>query len=99
MRKGSALLRIMASPDLVKVEAIKGVEPPRNAKELKSFLCTVQYNARFIESYAPQTDILRDLMKTDVFTWKREHLVVFDSLKEALASNTGLAYFDPNVEH
>ena len=89
----------MASPDLVKVEAIKGVEPPRNAKELKSFLCTVQYNARFIESYAPQTDILRDLMKTDVFTWKREHLVVFDSLKEALASNTGLAYFDPNVEH
>ena len=50
----------VASPDLVKVEAIKGAEPPRNAKELKSFLCTVQYNARFIESYAPQTDILRN---------------------------------------
>ena len=50
----------VASPDLVKVVAIKGAEPPRNAKELKSFLCTVQYNARFIESYAPQTDILRN---------------------------------------
>lgn len=47
----------VASPDPVKVEAVKGAEPPRNAKELSSFLCTVQYNALFIESYAPQTDI------------------------------------------
>lgn len=76
----------VASSDLVKLETLKGAEPPRNAKELKSFLCTVQYNAPFIESYAPQIDILRDLMKTDGFTWKREQMVVFDSLKEALAS-------------
>ena len=40
-----------ASPDPMKVEAIKQAEPPRNAKELNSFLCTVQYNARFMESY------------------------------------------------
>ena len=42
-----------ASPDPMKVEAIKQAELPRNAKELNSFLCTVQYNARFMESYAP----------------------------------------------
>lgn len=36
-----------ASPDPRKVEAIKAAEPPRNAKELNSFLCTVQYNASF----------------------------------------------------
>ena len=36
-----------ASPDPQKVEAIKVAEPPpRNARELNSFLCTVQYNAR-----------------------------------------------------
>ena len=40
-----------ASPGPMKVEAIKQAEPPRNAKELNSFLCTVQYKARFIESY------------------------------------------------
>ena len=40
-----------ASPDPMKVEAIKQAELPRNAKELSSFLCTVQYNARFMESY------------------------------------------------
>ena len=42
-----------APPDPVKVEAIKEVEPLCNAKEFHSFLCTVQYNARFIESYTP----------------------------------------------
>ena len=36
-----------ASPDLMKVEAIKQAEPPRKAKELNSFLCTVQYNPMF----------------------------------------------------
>ena len=60
-----------ASLDPRKVEAIKAAEPPRNAKELNSFLCTVQYNARFMEKYAPQTDFLRGLLKAKVFTWRR----------------------------
>ena len=42
-----------ASPDPAKVEAIKEAEPLYNAKKLHSFLCTVQYNAQFIESYTP----------------------------------------------
>lgn len=88
-----------ASPDPAKVDAIKEAVPPRNAKELNSFLCTVQYNARFIESYTPQTDTLGDLVKADVFTWKKEHQEAFDSLKEALSSDMVLAYFDPNAQH
>lgn len=51
------------SKDPQKVEAIKAAEPPRNAKELNSFLCTVQYNARFMERYAPQTNLLRTYWK------------------------------------
>ena len=47
-----------ASPDPRKVDsAIKAAEPPCNGKELNSFLCTVQYNARFMEKYAPQTNL------------------------------------------
>ena len=88
-----------ASPDPRKVEAIKAAEPPRNAKELNSFLCTVQYNARFMEKYAPQTDLLRGLLKAKVFTWRREHQETFESLKEGLSSDTVLAYFDPAAEH
>ena len=55
-----------ASPDLAKVEAIKEVEPLCNAKELHSFLCTVQYNAQFIESYTPVEGAF--LLFTCVFT-------------------------------
>ena len=88
-----------ASPDPQKVEAIKVAEPPCNAKELNSFLCTVQYNARFMEKYTLQTDLLRGLLKVKVFTWRREHQETFESLKEGLSSDTVLVYVDPVAEH
>ena len=88
-----------ASPDPMKVEAIKQAEPPRNAKELNSFLCTVQYNARFMESYAPQTDVLRALVRADVFKWEEKHQEAFEALKNALSADTVLAYFDPAADH
>ena len=53
-------------PDPTKVEAIKEAEPLCNAKELHSFLCTVQYNAQFIESYTPVEAAF--LLFTRVFT-------------------------------
>ena len=60
-----------ASPDPRKVDAIKAAEPPRNAKELNSFLCTVQCNARFMEKYAPKTDLLRGLLKASLYLEER----------------------------
>ena len=88
-----------ASPDPQKVEAIKAAEPPRNAKEMNSFLCTVQYNARFMDKFAPQTDLLLELLKVKVFTRRKVHQEAFESLKEALSSDTVLAYFDPTPEY
>ena len=83
-----------AFPDPMKVEAIKQDEPPRNAKELNSFLCTVQYNARFMESY-----VLRALVRADVFKWGEKHQKAFEALKNALSTYTVLAYFDPAADH
>ena len=88
-----------ASPDPMKVEAIKQTEPPRNAEELNSFLCTVQYNARFMENYSPQTDVLRALVRTDVFKWEEKHREAFEALKNVLRADTVLAYFDPAADH
>ena len=88
-----------ASPDPMKVGAIKQAKPPRNTKELNSFLCTVQYNARFMESYAPQTDVLRALVRADVFKWEEKHQEAFEALKNALSADTVLAYFDPAADH
>ena len=82
-----------------KVEAIKASEPPHNAKKMDSFLCTFQYNARFMDNYAQQTDVLRRLLKAQVFSWAKEHRVAFERLKEALSSDTVLAYFDPGAKH
>ena len=88
-----------AFPDPMKVEAIKQAEPSRNAKELNSFRCTVQFNARFIESYAPQTNVLRALVRADVFKWEEKHREAFEALKNALSADTVLAYFDPAADH
>ena len=74
-----------AAPDPRKSEVISAAKPPQNAKELNSFLCTVQYDARFMEKYAQQTDILRSLLKAKVFALREEHQQTFESLKEALS--------------
>ena len=55
------------------VQVIKEASSPQNAKELNSFLCTVQYNARFMESFAPSTEKLRSLLKEKKFKWESEH--------------------------
>jgi hypothetical protein len=46
------------SPDPSKVQAIRATDPPRSTKELNSFLCTVQYNARFMKKFASSTEKL-----------------------------------------
>ena len=79
-----------APPDPMKVGAIKQAEPPRNARELNSFLCTVQYNARFMESYAPQTDFLKAPVRAEVFKWEEKHQEAFEALKNALSADTVL---------
>ena len=77
-----------ASPDPAKVEAIKGVEPLCNAKELHSFLCIMQYNARLVESYAPVEGAC--ILFTCVFT----HL---EFLKR-LSRNMGPRQMDRNFQ-
>ncbi|XP_022810383.1 uncharacterized protein LOC111347399 [Stylophora pistillata] len=75
---GMKLAKDGASPDQRKVEAINAAEPPRNAKQLNSFLCTVQYNTRLMEKYAPQTGLLRGLLKANVFAGTRDHQEAFE---------------------
>ena len=87
------------SPDPEKVKAIKAAKAPRNAKELNSFLCTVQYNSRFLDGYTASTDALRELVKASKFVWEKKHQEAFQRLKDGLSSDTVLAYFDPQAHH
>ena len=52
-----------------------------------------------MESYAPLTDVLRTLVRADVFKWEEKHQEAFEALKNALSADTVLAYFDPAADH
>ena len=52
-----------------------------------------------MESYAPQTDVLRALVRADVFKWEEKRQEAFEALKNALSADTVLAYFDPATDH
>ena len=52
-----------------------------------------------MESYAPQTDVLRALVRADAFKWKEKHQEAFEALKNAPSADTVLAYFDPDSDH
>jgi len=52
-----------------------------------------------MESYVPQTDVLRTLLKADVLAWEEKHQEAFKALKSALSADTVLAYFDPAADH
>ena len=52
-----------------------------------------------MESYAPQTNVLRALVRADVFKWEEEHQEAFEALKNVLSADTVLAYFDPPADH
>ena len=52
-----------------------------------------------MESYAIQTDVLRALVRADVFKWEEKHQEAFEALKNAVSADTVLAYFDPDADH
>ena len=51
-----------------------------------------------MEKYAQQIGIPRGLLKAEVFAWREEHQEAFESLIEALSTDTVLVYFDPDTE-
>ena len=59
------------NPKEEKVEAILKLEPPKNTKELKSFLGAIQYMAKFLPKLSERTGRLRELLKKSE-TWKQE---------------------------
>ena len=54
------------SPQQSKVEANLDIEEPKNVKELRSFLGTMNFSRRFIERYAQRVEPLNRLVKKGV---------------------------------
>ncbi|CAF0725133.1 unnamed protein product [Brachionus calyciflorus] len=69
-----------------KVEAVKKRQPPKNIKQLQSFLGLCNYYRKFIKNYAEIAAPMFKLLKTDKFVWSEPEQKSFEALKKALIS-------------
>ena len=68
-----------------KTAAIKLMNPPKNAKQLRAFLGLVGHYCKFIKIFAEIAKPLTALTCYDVkFAWTSSHLKALDALKSAL---------------
>ena len=83
------------SADPQKVAAIKNAPPPQSAKDVRTFLGMATYYAKFIKNFSDITQPLRDLTKKNCqFSRQEKHEAAFNRVKNALTSDTVMAYFD-----
>jgi len=81
-------------PDPEKVKAIQDMPPPSDKKGVERLLGTINYVAKFIPNMSTVTQPIRELLKSDVFTWEEPQKKAFDEIKIILSSSPVLAYFD-----
>ena len=82
-------------PDPEKVTAIQNIDPPKDKKELHSFLGMVNYLAPFMPNLASHTAPLRELLRDDVeYQWSPSHTRAFETIKCQISTETTLAYYD-----
>ena len=75
--------------DKNKAKAIREAQPPRNKKELQSFLGQVNYVRRFIANLAGKTKEFSDLLKLrneENFKWEEKHQLAFEKINGYLTS-------------
>ena len=83
-----------------KTEAITKLAAPKNAKELKSFLGSIQHLSKFINNLSKKTDRMRRLLKKDAkWEWTAEIDDDFEQLKKEITEVPCLAHFDPKRDN
>ncbi|KAI1306496.1 Retrovirus-related Pol polyprotein from transposon [Halotydeus destructor] len=85
-------------PDERKMDAVLRMPPPKNAKEVMSFLGTTGYFRAFIDGYADSAQALYKFTRKGVlYDWGPEQHKSFEQLKQSLVSAPVLKYFDPEL--
>ena len=83
--------------DPERVKIYEEWEQPTNARQLISFLQSLQYYKRFIRNFALISAPLYDLTKKDVvFKWEEQHTLAFNKLKDRIVHHTSLQF--PRVD-
>ena len=83
-----------------KTEAITKQKAPKNAKELKSFLGSIQHLSKLINNLSKKTDRMRRLLKKETrWDWTPEVNEDFENLKKEITESPCLAHFDPKKDN
>ncbi|GFW17500.1 retrovirus-related Pol polyprotein from transposon 17.6 [Trichonephila clavipes] len=86
------------TPDNQNIETIKKLRPPKNVKQLQSFLGSVNVYNKFIDSYAKIREPLNQLLKKDKqWDWTAECQTAFELLKNKLITKPVLQLYDPKL--
>ena len=59
-------------PDPKKVQGITEMTPPSDKQQLQSFLGMVNYMGIFIPNLSPHMELLRAMLKKDMFYWEEQ---------------------------
>jgi hypothetical protein len=95
---GFILTREGIKPQQKKVNAILQVAPPRNVKQVRSFIGMLNHYKAMIPRQSHLLTPLTELTKRNVkFEWTNKHQQAFDSLKNSLACQVVLTYPDFKV--
>ena len=86
-----------------KIKTIQEADPPKNNDDVKSFLQTFQFNARFIfdtaNAYAELTQPLCNLTKKNArFIWTPECEQAYRDIVTTMTSDTALRPFNPELK-
>lgn len=90
---GHIITKDGVKPNPRKIEAIKIMPRPQNAKHIKIFLGMVGYYRKFVKNFATIAKPLTQLLKNvSVFLWSDAQQKAFQELKEVLMKNPLLQY-------
>ena len=82
------------SPTEDRCRALREAQTPKDAKELRSFLCSALYSARFMQNHCIVADPLWRLCKAGVeWKWGPEEQNSFDEVKNAISTKC-MGYFN-----
>ena len=86
------------SPDPAKTDTIEKFPPPKNIKQVRSFLGLASYYRRFIKNFSSIAHPLNELLKKDnAFCWTEKCQKAFQELKEKLITPPILIHFNDKL--
>ena len=88
------------SPTEDKLQAIRDIQSPKNAKELHTLMGMIAYLNRFSVKLSQMTAPLRELTKKNIhFEWQQHHQKALEAIKTEICKAQIISYYDtdPNT--